>query len=85
LAIRYDAIVQLGFRLLGRHKQVELGRYACSRLALLSETSLRQPDGEPEFLDRLDSTPRRLVIRPHCSVAWMSFRNPGPAGVSQCC
>jgi uncharacterized protein (UPF0548 family) len=37
-------VVKLGFRLLGRHKQVEFGRRACNRMALLTEAKLRQPD-----------------------------------------
>jgi Domain of unknown function (DUF1990) len=40
-----NAIVQLGFRLLGRHKQVEFGRRACARMALLTEALLHQPQG----------------------------------------
>jgi len=40
-----NPIVQLGFRLLGRHKQVEFGRRACTRMALLTEARLRQPNG----------------------------------------
>jgi hypothetical protein len=39
-----NPIVQLGFRLLGRHKQVEFGRRACQRMALLTEAVLRQPE-----------------------------------------
>jgi hypothetical protein len=38
-----NPVVQLGFRLLGRHKQVEFGRRACLRMALLSEAILRNP------------------------------------------
>jgi Domain of unknown function (DUF1990) len=46
-------IVQLGFQLLGRHKQVEFGRHACSRMALLTEASLRSPEAaaSPTTLD----------------------------------
>jgi hypothetical protein len=40
-----NPIVQLGFRLLGRHKQVEFGRRACGRMALLTEAILRRPPG----------------------------------------
>jgi uncharacterized protein (UPF0548 family) len=36
-------IVRLGFRLLGRHKQVEFGRRACSRMAALTEARLAPP------------------------------------------
>jgi len=46
-----NAIVRLGFRLLGRHKQVEFGRHACSRMALLSEASLRNGTTTAENLD----------------------------------
>ena len=46
-----NAIVQLGFRLLGRHKQVEFGRRACSRMALLSEANLRNGTTVAENLD----------------------------------
>jgi uncharacterized protein (UPF0548 family) len=35
-------IIRLGFRLLGRHKQVEFGRRACSRMAALTEAGLQQ-------------------------------------------
>jgi len=45
------AIVRLGFRLLGRHKQVEFGRRACSRMALLNEANLRQGTTTAENLD----------------------------------
>jgi Domain of unknown function (DUF1990) len=38
-----NPIIRLGFRLLGRHKQVEFGRRACMRIALLTEAGLRQP------------------------------------------
>jgi Domain of unknown function (DUF1990) len=46
-------IVELGFQLLGRHKQVEFGRRACKRMALLTEVNLERPDaaGSPEILD----------------------------------
>jgi hypothetical protein len=33
--------VQLGFRLLARHKQVEFGRRACARMAFLTDAALR--------------------------------------------
>jgi hypothetical protein len=46
-----NAIVQLGFRMLGRHKQVEFGRRACSRMALLSEANLRKGTTTAENLD----------------------------------
>jgi hypothetical protein len=38
-----NPLFRLGFRLLGRHKQVEFGRRACGRMALLTEAMLRQP------------------------------------------
>jgi hypothetical protein len=52
-AAETSPIVQLGFRLLGRHKQVEFGRRACRRMALLTEVNLQHPDGagSPEILD----------------------------------
>jgi len=59
-----NAIVQLGFRLLGRHKQVEFGRHACSRMALLSEASLRQPNGEPAA-ENLDGRLLAVYLRDH--------------------
>ena len=40
-----NAVVRLGFKLLGRHKQVEFGRRACGRMALLTEALLQQPQG----------------------------------------
>jgi uncharacterized protein (UPF0548 family) len=39
-----NPLIRLGVRLLGRHKQVEFGRRACARMALLTEAHLRQPD-----------------------------------------
>jgi hypothetical protein len=52
-AAETNPIVQLGFQLLGRHKQVEFGRRACRRMALLTEVNLQHPDGtgSPEILD----------------------------------
>jgi uncharacterized protein (UPF0548 family) len=35
-----NPLVRLGFRLLGRHKQVEFGQRACARMALLTESAL---------------------------------------------
>ncbi len=46
-----NVLVRVGFRLLGRHKQVEFGRRACARMALLTEARLQQPDDEPKTLD----------------------------------
>lgn len=40
-----SALVRAGFRLLGRHKQVEFGRRACTRMALLTAVALRRGDG----------------------------------------
>jgi hypothetical protein len=40
-----SALVRAGFRLLGRHKQVEFGRRACTRMALLTTAALRRGDG----------------------------------------
>jgi hypothetical protein len=42
-----NPLVKLGFQLLGRHKQVEFGRRACSRMALLTESNVRRPPGAP--------------------------------------
>jgi hypothetical protein len=52
-AAETNPIVELGFQLLGRHKQVEFGRRACRRMALLTEVNLQHPDGagSPEILD----------------------------------
>jgi hypothetical protein len=52
-AAETNPIVQVGFQLLGRHKQVEFGRRACRRMALLTEVNLQHPDGagSPEVLD----------------------------------
>jgi Domain of unknown function (DUF1990) len=59
-----NAIVQLGFRLLGRHKQVEFGRRACCRMALLSEASLRQPN-RATTADNLDGRLLAIYLRDH--------------------
>jgi len=40
-----NPLVRLGFLLLGRHKQVEFGRGACRRMALLTAAALRRADG----------------------------------------
>jgi uncharacterized protein DUF1990 len=52
-AAETNPIVRVGFQLLGRHKQVEFGRRACRRMALLTEVNLQHPDraGSPEILD----------------------------------
>jgi hypothetical protein len=57
-------IVQLGFRLLGRHKQVEFGRRACHRMALLTEATLRQPR-ETRTATILDGRLLALYLRDH--------------------
>jgi hypothetical protein len=59
-----NAIVQLGFRLLGRHKQVEFGRRACRRMALLTEAILRQPQ-EAASTARLDGRLLTVYLRDH--------------------
>jgi uncharacterized protein (UPF0548 family) len=59
-----NAIVQLGFRLLGRHKQVEFGRRACTRMALLTETNLRQPEGTTSAKN-LDGRLLAIYLRDH--------------------
>jgi len=52
-AAETNPIVQVGFAVLGRHKQVEFGERACKRMALLTEVNLDHPDGagSPEILD----------------------------------
>lgn len=52
-AAETNPIVEVGFQLLGRHKQVEFGRRACRRMALLTELNLEQPGGagSPQILD----------------------------------
>ena len=52
-AAETNPIVQVGFAVLGRHKQVEFGERACRRMALLTEVNLDHPDGagSPEMLD----------------------------------
>ena len=57
------AVVKLGFRLLGRHKQVEFGRRACSRMALLTEASLRQP--KATVVENLDGRLLAVYLRDH--------------------
>jgi len=59
-----NAIVRLGFRLLGRHKQVEFGRHACSRMALLTEAGLRRPDDTPPD-ENLDGRLLAVYLRDH--------------------
>lgn len=59
-----NVIVRLGFRLLGRHKQVEFGRRACRRMALLTDASLRQPQVGASFA-RLDGRLLTIYLRDH--------------------
>jgi hypothetical protein len=59
-----NPIVQLGFELLGRHKQVEFGRRACRRMALLTEVSLGQPNGT-DRTEILDGRLLALYLRDH--------------------
>jgi hypothetical protein len=59
-----NTVVKLGFRLLGRHKQVEFGRRACRRMALLSEASLRQPSGTTTTAN-LDGRLLAVYLRDH--------------------
>jgi hypothetical protein len=59
-----NLVVRLGFRLLGRHKQVEFGRHACRRMALLSEASLRRP-GDAKATENLDGKLLAIHLRDH--------------------
>jgi hypothetical protein len=59
-----SALVQLGFRLLGRHKQVEFGRRALRRMALLTEANLRRPHGAA-LADTLDGRLLAIYLRDH--------------------
>jgi len=59
-----NPVVRVGFRLLGRHKQVEFGRRACSRMALLTEANLRQPDASSPAAS-LDGRLLAIYIRDH--------------------
>jgi hypothetical protein len=61
---RANAVVRLGFRLLGRHKQVEFGRRACRRMALLTETTLRRPR-EAASATVLDGRLLAIYLRDH--------------------
>jgi hypothetical protein len=59
-----NPIVEVGFLLLGRHKQVEFGRRACRRMALLTEVSLgRADDTDPTEI--LDGRMLALYLRDH--------------------
>jgi Domain of unknown function (DUF1990) len=59
-----NAIVGLGFRLLGRHKQVEFGRRACRRMALLSEANRRRANGTTTT-ETLDGRLLAVYLRDH--------------------
>ena len=59
-----SAVVQLGFKLLGRHKQVEFGRHACRRMALLTEAILRRPE-ESTAAAILDGRLLSIHLRDH--------------------
>ena len=60
-----NALIQLGFRLLGRHKQIEFGRHACSRMALLSEANLQHPNGRQPPAENLDGRLLAIYLRDH--------------------
>jgi uncharacterized protein (UPF0548 family) len=57
-------LFRLGFRLLGRHKQVEFGRSACRRMALLTEAMLRQPEKGSTVVN-LDGRLLAIYLRDH--------------------
>jgi len=59
-----NLLVRLGFRLLGRHKQVEFGRRACTRMALLTEANLDVPDGAAPS-DAFDGRLLAIYLRDH--------------------
>lgn len=59
-----NPIFRLGFRLLGRHKQVEFGRRACTRMALLTEANLSQPDRKTP-VNALDGRLLAIYLRDH--------------------
>jgi hypothetical protein len=59
-----NPVIRLGFRLLGRHKQVEFGRRACNRMALLTEAALRQPEGA-SVADTFDGRLLTVYLRDH--------------------
>jgi hypothetical protein len=63
-AAETNPVVELGFRLLGRHKQVEFGRRACRRMALLTEVSSGRPRAA-ESADILDGRLLALYLRDH--------------------
>jgi len=59
-----NPIVRFGFRLLGRHKQVEFGRRACARMALLTEANLSRPE-RATSVDALDGRLLAIYLRDH--------------------
>jgi len=59
-----NPVIRLGFRLLGRHKQVEFGRRACTRMALLTEANLKQRNG-PASVDAFDGRLLAIYLRDH--------------------
>ena len=59
-----NVVVRFGFRLLGRHKQVEFGRRACTRMALLTEANLNQPEAAPS-VDAFDGRLLAIYLRDH--------------------
>jgi len=59
-----NPIVRLGFGLLGRHKQVEFGRRACTRMALLTEANLSRPDRRAS-VNALDGRLLTIYLRDH--------------------
>jgi Domain of unknown function (DUF1990) len=63
-AAETNPIVEVGFELLGRHKQVEFGQRACRRMALLTEVHLRQPNGARPG-EILDGRLLALYLRDH--------------------
>jgi Domain of unknown function (DUF1990) len=63
-AAETNPIVEVGFQLLGRHKQVEFGRRACRRMALLTEVGLEQADGT-DPAEILDGRLLALYLRDH--------------------
>jgi hypothetical protein len=59
-----NPVVRLGFRLLGRHKQVEFGRRACRRMALLTEANLNRPD-HTASVEAVDGRLLGVYLRDH--------------------
>jgi uncharacterized protein DUF1990 len=59
-----NPVVVLGFRLLGRHKQVEFGERACARMAFLTEAAVRSGSGA-QAARTLDGRLLALYLRDH--------------------